>query len=73
MTNETVKTYKFVRNTVLSIGLFLSFFIPKFDRDYRTKEMENNTKIESVHRWRTDSLSNKLLEEKYLKGYLVKK
>lgn len=42
MSKETVKTYKFVRNTVLLIGLGLSMFIPTFQK-YDNQLHETNT------------------------------
>lgn len=54
MSKETVKTYKFVRNTVLLIGLGLSMFIPTFQK-YGTHLHETNT-IDMNHRNIMDSI-----------------
>lgn len=54
MSKETVKTYKFVRNTVLLIGLGLSMFIPTFQK-YGTEFHETNT-IDVNYRNAVDSI-----------------
>lgn len=66
MSKETLKTYKFVRNTVLIIALTLSMFIPIF-REYGEKNIGINHNT-----YKQDSISNHHLYNEQVYHLMVK-